>query len=294
MFTTLKIFVDLVDERSFSRAATRNYLTPSAVSQRIQQLEEDLGEELLVRSRGGVTPTEAGRIFYEGCKEILLRYENIVAEMRSRRGKISGRLRLGTVTSVGLHDMPPYIKTFLRQCPEVEFSLEYLGNRDIYAGLKDLSLDLGVVACPAKNPQFTLIEFHRGEMVVIAPREHPLARSREIPFSALEGQAFIAFEEGIPTEKMIDKRLRREGVTVRVLHRFDNIETIKRAVEIGSGISIVPRCCMKEEGSCRNLKVITLQGGPWKRPVAAVHLKSRPLSPAAAKFVEILRSRPKE
>jgi DNA-binding transcriptional LysR family regulator len=132
MLETLKIFVDLIQTESFSRAATRNYLTQSAVSQRIRQLESDLGQQLVVRGRGRMKPTEAGRIFYDASKEILDRFAQARDELNRIRHVVSGTLRLATVPSVGLHVLPPFLKTFLREYPSVDLQLEYRRNNEVY------------------------------------------------------------------------------------------------------------------------------------------------------------------
>jgi DNA-binding transcriptional LysR family regulator len=289
MLETLKIFVDLIQTESFSRAATRNYLTQSAVSQRIRQLESDLGQQLVVRGRGRMKPTEAGRIFYDASKEILDRFAQARDELNRIRHVVSGTLRLATVPSVGLHVLPPFLKTFLREYPSVDLQLEYRRNNEVYEGLLDLSFDLGIVAYPNRQAQIAQVSFREDRLVLICPPDHELAKGTAVQLKKLDGQPFIAFETSTPTGRLIDRAFRNAGVDVRTVHRFDNIETIKRAVEIGAGVSIVPNSTIHEEVRTRSLEAISLAGSGWSRPLTIIHKKGRRPSAPALKFIEILQ-----
>lgn len=289
MLETLKIFVDLIQTESFSRAATRNYLTQSAVSQRIRQLESDLGQQLVVRGRGRMKPTEAGRIFYDASREILDRFAQARDELNRIRHVVSGTLRLATVPSVGLHVLPPFLKTFLREYPAVDLQLEYRRNNEVYEGLLDLSFDLGIVAYPSRQAQITQIAFREDRLVLICPPDHELAKGVAVPIKKLDGHPFIAFETSTPTGRLIERAFRNAGVGVRLVHRFDNIETIKRAVEIGSGVSIVPNSTIREEVRTRSLEAIALSGSGWSRPLTIIHKKGRKPSAPALRFIETLQ-----
>lgn len=291
MLETLKIFVDLIQTESFSRAATRNYLTQSAVSQRIRQLESDLGQQLVVRGRGRMRPTEAGRVFYDASKEILDRFAQARDELNRIRHIVSGTLRLASVHSVGLHVLPQYIKDYLKEFPAVDLQLEYRRSNEVYEGLLDLSFDLGIVALPSKHAQITQIPFREDRLVLISSPEHPLAKGVSVPLKKLQDQPFIAFDQSIPTGRVIDRALRKAGVDVKIVHRFDNVETVKRAVEIASGIAIVPNSTIKEEVRGRSLEAITLSGTGWDRPLTIIHKKGRKPSAPAQKFIEILQKK---
>jgi DNA-binding transcriptional LysR family regulator len=288
MLTTLKIFLDVVDERSFTRAASMNYLTPSAVSQRIQILEDQIGQPLLIRDRKGVVVTEAGLIFYNASKDVLERIEQARRDMGSLTGNPTGRLRVGAVTSVGLHTLPPYIKTFLKELPGVNLSLEFMMSRDIYRGLLDHVLDLGLVACPERNSQFTAIVFGHDEMVVIAAPGHPLAKRGHLDLKSLDGLDFVSFEDGVPTGREVEGRLRQAGMKIKITQRFDNIETLKRAVEIGAGVSIVPRHTVEQECRARTLACSKIEEAGWDRSIAVVHPRGRKPNLPAQRFIDIL------
>jgi DNA-binding transcriptional LysR family regulator len=290
MLTPFRIFADLVEAGSFARAAESNFVTRSAVSQRIQQLEETLGNTLLVRARTGVTPTEAGAAFYRACRDMLDRYEELRRELDELRDTVEGLLRVGAVTSVGLHGLPSYLKTYLERHPAVDVALEYLTHQDVYRGIRERTLDLGIVAYPDRRAGVVTIPYQRDQLAAIVPPQHSLACVRTTAPDRLDGEPFVAFERGTPTGRAIEGQLRRAGVRVRVVHRFENVETIKRAVEIGAGVSIVPSATAEHEVASGTLARVRLRGEGWWRPLAVVHRKDRPPGRAAQAFLEILAS----
>jgi DNA-binding transcriptional LysR family regulator len=289
MLECLRIFVDIVDLKSFSRAATKNHLTQSAVSQRIQQLEDELGQVLLLRGRGHLRLTEAGEIYYSACREVLSRYDRAVDAIHGLADVVSGQLRVGTITSVGLHELPPYIKIFLKEFPGVELQLEYRTSQAVYEGVLDFSLDLGIVAYPLKHPQLVVTPIRHDELVLITPPEHPLSQFQAVSVQKIDRQPFIAFTHEIPTRRAVDRMLRTAGTTSRIVHQFDNVETIKRAVEIGAGVSIVPRATVKHELENGTLCGVRLRGRGWTRPLAALAKRGYPMTPATEEFLGVLR-----
>ncbi len=288
MLEAMQVFVDVIELRSFSRAALKNYLTQSAVSQKVQKLEETIGQPLILRGRGRLRPTEAGRLFFVAAKEILHRYAQVREEIAGLEETVSGQIRIGTIPSVGLHELPPYLKAFLKAYPAVGLQLEYRKAQAIYAGILDFSLDVGIVAYPVRQPQIDAVPFRHDQLVLIAPPNVPCAAKRAIAVSDLDGQPFIAFESHTPTRRAVDRVLREAQVEVQVIHEFDNVEMIKRAVEIGAGLSIVPRATVEHEISCGTLVPVPLRGQDWERPLAILYRKGSTPSPATQKLIELL------
>jgi DNA-binding transcriptional LysR family regulator len=287
-----RIFVDLVDSGSFSRAAATNYLTQSAVSQRIQHLEEELGQELLVRGHGHVTPTKAGLAFYQTSIDILARFELGLEEVRSTLDVVTGRVRVGAVNSIGLYELPPYVDTYLRRYPDVDLDVEFLHSNEIYLRVLETTLDVGLVAYPTRNPQITATVFRHDEMVIVFPAKHPLADHDRVEPAELDGETFVTFESGNPTRKAFEQRFRHEKVKLESTHHYDNIETVKQAVEMGVGISALPLACVQREVAIGELSVARLAGEPWKRPLAILRRKGHTMSEPARRFVEVLRHEP--
>jgi DNA-binding transcriptional LysR family regulator len=285
---TLKVFCDIIESGSVSYAASQNFVTQSAVSQQVRSLEDKYECRLLERARAGVKPTAAGQILYNSSKEIVRRFVELENRLREIGSVVAGSIRVGTVYSVGLHELPPYLTEFLRAYPQVNVHLEYLRSNKIYEDLLEGKIDLGVVAYPAKRSQIVTIAFRHDELVLVVPPDDPLAKLTKVSVAQLLGQRFVGYERDIATRKASDRILRDYGVRPRYTMEFDNIETIKRAVEIGQGVAIVPRSTVELEISRGSLKLLEFSEGPFTRPLAIIYKRGRELSPAVRKFIEVL------
>jgi DNA-binding transcriptional LysR family regulator len=286
---TLKVFCDVVETGSFSMAASQNFITQSAVSQQLRTLESKYHCKLLERGRSGAKPTPAGEILYRASREILEKYREIDTQLQESAKVVSGSLRIAIVYSVGLHELPPYLKEYLREFPQVNVHVEYSRPTKIYDDAVAGRIDLGIVAYPAKHPQVTVIPFREDRLVVVCPPDHALATQRKVGISRLDGEAFVGFERDISTRKAIDQLFKDRNVNVRYIGEFDNIETIKRAVEIGQGVAVIPLASVQHEIEHGTLKVVHLSDETILRPLGIVHKKGRHLSPAAVKFIDVLR-----
>jgi DNA-binding transcriptional LysR family regulator len=288
---TLKIFCDLVETKSFSQAAERNFVTQSAVSQQVRGLEGKFKRRLLERVRGRreLHLTQEGEAFYEASREVLEAYGRLVESMRQLSGTVAGTVRVATVYSVGLHELPPVVREFMSLYPRAKIDLEYSRTTRVVRDVLSGAVDLGVVAYPEKRRGLEVVPLGGDRLVFICRPEHPLAKRKKLRAADLQGQSFIHFERDIPTRRATDRILRAHGVTVQRAAEFDNIETIKRAVEVGLGVAIVPRPSVLDEGRTGQLAVVPLVEPEWERAVGVVYRSDRALSTAARKFVELLQ-----
>jgi DNA-binding transcriptional LysR family regulator len=286
---TLKVFCEVVETGSFSVAASQNYITQSAVSQQLRTLESKYHCKLLERGRSGAKPTPAGEILYQASREILERYREIETRLQESGKVVGGSLRVAIVYSVGLHELPPYMKEYLREFPQVNAHVEYSRPNKIYDDVIAGRIDLGIVAYPAKHPQVTVTPFREDRLVVVCPPDHPFSTMRKVAINRLDGEAFVGYERDISTRKATDQLFKDHNVTVRYVGEYDNIETIKRAIEIGQGIAIIPLASVQRELEHGTLKVVHLSDETLLRPLGIIHKKGRHLSPAAVKFIEVLR-----
>jgi DNA-binding transcriptional LysR family regulator len=287
---TLTTFCHLVETGSLSRAAKLAHVTQSAVSQQLRALEARYGRKLIDRApRVRAQPTEAGRVLYEGMRPLLERFTELEHRLREHQSRISGVVRVATVYSVGLHTLPPAMKQFLRKHPAVNLRLEYRRTNLVYEGCIDGELDLGIVALPVRRPQLEITPLRKDELLLVTPPDHPLAQRRRRPSLAdLEGQPFIAFDRDIPTRKLVDRTLRQHGVAIGLAMELDNIETIKRSVEAGLGISILPAPALVHERRAGSLVARRLTDGPLLRPIGVIRHRRREPSAAAQAFLDLL------
>ena len=291
---TLKIFCDLVDLQSFSLAAERNFITQSAVSQQIRSLEEKFKRKLLERVRGRreVKLTSAGEVFYRESKNVLSAYADLQESLRGLVGKIGGTVKVACTYSVGLHEMPVKVGEFMSKFPSARIDLEYSRTTKVVRDVMSGAVELGILAFPEVKRGLTVVQMPSDRMVLTCPPEHKLAKRAQIKTKDLDGLNFVLFERDTPTRKATDKILKATGVEVKKVAEFDNIETIKRAVEVGFGVAILPLPAVLDEERAGRLSVVRLAEKEWVRPVGVMYRSDRTLSLAAKKFVQLLEAAP--
>jgi len=285
----LKIFSDLVESESFSKAAKLNGITQSAVSQQLQAMEKHFETLIVDRSQKQFRLTREGHKLYESSKDIVRRYDMLFNELQEMKKVVSGSVRIATIYSVGLHELPPYLNAFMKRYPAVKVDVEYRRSNLVYEDVLHNSVDLGIVAYPSRNNQLEVIPFKDDYLVLVVSVEHPLASKPQISLSALKGQKFIHFDKDIPTRKAIDRVFEKVDLEIEPVMEFDNIETVKRAVEINAGVAILPASTITTEESKGLLKGIPIRGADLVRPIAAIHRKGRVLSPALKRFICMLQ-----
>jgi len=286
---SLKVFCDLAETESFTKAAQINSVTQSAVSQQISSLERQFKSLLIERSKKKFRLTREGQVLYDFSKQIIQTYSELQNKLQEIKNIISGMIRVSTIYSIGLHDLPPYIKRFLKEHPTVHVHVEYRRANQVYDDVNSNVVDLGLVAYPDKDPKLEIISLRKDPLVVICHPLHPLAKQKSIKLKAIADQKFIAFEPDIPTRKAIDKVLREQNIGVKTVMEFDNIETVKRAVEIDAGLSIVPLGTIGQEISKQTLVAITIEDAELYRPLAAIHKKGKVLTPAMRHFINVVK-----
>lgn len=286
-----KIFADLVQSKSFSQAAKINGITQSAVSQQLRAMENHFKVLIVDRSQKQFKLTNEGKRLHESAKEILNLYERLDCELQEMKKVISGNIRVATIYSVGLHELPPYMKRFLSTYPTVNVHLEYRRSNLVYEDVLHNIVDLGIVAYPTKNRELEYIPFLEDELVLIASPEHPLAKREVVNLKELPEHAYIGFDNDIPTRKATDQIFRDARINILPVMEFDNIETVKRAVEINAGVAIIPRGTVYQEIEKGLLVAMNFKGKRFLRPIFLIHRKGRILTPAMEKFIGLLTSK---
>ena len=289
---SLKVFCDLTETESFTKAAQINGVTQSAVSQTISSLERLFKSLLIERSKKNFRLTAEGEVLYDYSKQILQTYDALHSRLQEIKEIISGNIRVATIYSIGLHVLPPYIKKFLKTYPTVNVHVEYRRPDQVYEDVLGNVVDLGLVAYPVRDAKLEIVPLRKDPLVLICHPQHPFAKLKSIRLKVINGHKFVSFARDIPTRKALDKLLRDHAVTVEHVMEFDNIETVKRAVEIDSGISIVPQETIRQEVTNQTLASVKIEDGEFFRTLGLIYKKNKVLSPAIKQFVGLLKEAP--
>ena len=287
----LKVFCDLADLRSFSRTAQKHFVSQSAVSQQLAQLETAHKCQLIDRKVRPIELTKAGRLLYTAARDILERYQQLKSDLNALTSSVKSRINVGAIFSIGMHTLPDYVKRFMVSYPNVNVHIEYFSAARIYELVLAGDLDLGLVAVPKKDRRLDVHDFENEPLVMACSPNNALAKESHIDIHKLQFERFIAFESNVPTRLWIDGILEQYSTTVRPVMEFDNIETIKRAVELNSGISILPRTAMLQELSAGTIKAIPFSNEELFRPTGIIARKGRILSQAGRYFIELLQKK---
>jgi LysR family transcriptional regulator, transcriptional activator of the cysJI operon len=272
---SFKVFCDLVETNSFSKAAAINHLTQSAVSQQVRAFEKRLGCKLFDRAGRSIFLSPEGQAFHRACGTILRAWHNLESELCGLRNEVAGRLRIVSIYSIGLHELPERLERFHTAFPSVEVEVQYRRSPQVYEMVASGDADLGLVAYPTRRAGLVHEIFDDDRLVIICHPKHALASRKRVGLPALNGERFIGFEPDTPTRKGIDRQLRAAGVTVTHATDFDNVETVKRAVEIGSGLSIVPASTVEAEVENGQLIAVEIDGPRMSRPLGIIVDKRR-------------------
>ena len=286
---SLKVFCDLAETESFTKAAQINQVTQSAVSQQISSLERLFKSLLIERSKKHFRLTREGQVLYDYSKQVVQTFNSLLSKLQEIKDIISGTIRVATIYSIGLHDLPPYLKKFLKTYPTVNVHVEYRRANQVYDDVIGNVVDLGLVAYPMRDSKLEIHPLRKDPLVLICHPQHPFAKSKTLKLKNLTGQNFIGFEPDIPTRRALDKLLKDHAVQVRHVMEFDNIETVKRAVEIDAGVAIVPKGTVVQEVAKQTLAQVALDDGEFFRPLAAIYKKNKVLSPAMKEFLAVLK-----
>jgi LysR family transcriptional regulator, transcriptional activator of the cysJI operon len=286
---SLKVFCDLAETKSFTKAAQINTVTQSAVSQTISALERRFKSLLIERSKKNFRLTPEGEVFYDYSKRILATCDALFSKLQEIEDVISGNIRVATIYSIGLHVLPPYVTKFMRSYPTVNVHVEYRRDNQVYENVLGNVVDLGLVAYPTRDARLEVVPLRKDKLVLICHPQHEFAKRKSVKVKALDGQKFINFEHDIPTCKALDKIFKDHRVTVEQVMQFDNIETVKRAVEIESGVAIVPQETIGEEVANQTLAAVELENGRYTRPLAIIYKKNKVLSPAIKQFIAMMK-----
>jgi len=287
---TLSLYCDVIRSSSFSLGAAAHRISQSAASQAVRQLEDELGAQLIDRTKRPFMVTPEGRKFFEACQSMIEAFEKAKADITEQKSSVGGTVRVAVIYSVGLQDMGFYTQQFTTRFPQAKIRLAYLHPDAVVEAVVNDEADLGILSFPTPHRSLTTIPWHDEPMAFVCHRTNNLAKKRIISAKDLEDQTFVAFEKNLPIRKAIDKALRQRGAKVEPSMEFDNIETIKQAIALNSGVSILPRPSVSREIENGVLAAVPLDMPELVRPIGIIHRRQKLLAPTAAKLLEFLQN----
>ncbi len=286
----LKVFCDVVGRRSFSRAADENGISQSGASQVVHQLETGLGVKLIDRSKRPFVLTQEGETYYAGCRKLVNRYLALEEEVRTMHQEVSGRVRVAAIYSVGLHHMDCCLKQFLGQHPKADVRLEYQHPSRVREMVEQDQADLGLVSYPKSSRTIKAVDWREDPMVLVCAPSSRFAKLSETSLQQLNGADMVGFDHDLGIRREIDRVLHQHRVDANVVLEFDNIETIKRAIEIDTGVGLLPRTTVKRETESGTLVAVSLAADEFARPLGIIYRRNKEFGATARRFMELLRS----
>lgn len=285
----LKLFKDVALARSMTRGAEICGVSQSAASQQLQETERVLGVDLLDRGTRPFELTEAGRLYYEFCRDVLRRKEEFDGQLDQLKGRVQGTVRVAAIYSVGISDMARLEMELAARMPEAQLLVEYLRPEKVYDAVVTDQADLGLVSYPESNREVTAIPWREDRMMLAAAPSHPLAAKEKLVPSDLAQGDFVAFDDDLRVGREVKRYLKDAGIPVNVVMHFDNTQTLKEAVILGAGVSILPVRVLRNDIEQGRLVAIPIEGCALVRPLGIIHRRKKTFNVAAQVFLELLR-----
>ncbi len=282
----LRSFLAVAETGAITEAAERIGVTQPALSRRLQQLEDHLGVELLVRGRKGAQLTEIGRLVQSEAQGIVARYDQMREMVSSHQRLEGGSVRIGGGATAVSFILPEAIAAFQTAYPQVRFQLREAGSSEIAADVVAGQLELGVVTLPVRDRELDVTPLTTDRIVLVARHDHALARRRRVRIQDLADQAFVAFEAGSALRQIIDGKLRDAGVEVNVVMELRSIPAILRMVSTTGNLAFVSQLGMERQG---DVVAVPVPGLRIERRLAVIARRATRLSPAAAAFSQRLQ-----
>ena len=286
---TLKMFRELAELKSFSKTADKLTLSQSAISQQLAQLELMFDCQLVNRKKRPIELTKQGQLLYKASKDMMDRFESLKSDLAALKSSASSQINIAAVYTIGMYSLSVYVKKFMIKYPHVKANVEYCSSDKVYEMVFENIADIGLVACPARDKRLNVQSFMDEPLVLVCNPHHPLASKSTIDIHKVQFEKFIAFDPGVPTRLFMDDLLKRYNIVIHPVMEFDNIETIKRAIEINIGISILPFPTVAKEVETGTLTAISFSNENFIRPTGIITLKSRKQSQFVRFLINLLR-----
>jgi DNA-binding transcriptional LysR family regulator len=290
----LHSFLEVAESGTISRAAQHLFVTQPALSRRLQQLEQELGATLFVRTPRGVALTEEGRYVQREARFLLERYAHLKDGVAALANLEAGTVRIGGGATAVSFLLPEAIAEFQRTHPGVLFQVKEAGSRDVERDVAAERIELGIVTLPIEPTlagELEVTPLVRDRILLVAAADHPLAQRKRVPVSALEGQDIVGFESPSAIRSLIDSALREVGVQVNVVMELRSIPAILRMVTTTGRMAFVSQLGIgpPTRGRAEEIITVNVTGLKITRDLAVIARKGRPLSPASVAFARELK-----
>jgi DNA-binding transcriptional LysR family regulator len=290
----LDIFLHVVRAGSFNRAAEGLLMSQSAVSQHIQDLEASLGATLFERGRRGVNLTKAGNTLHEYALRIfalLAEAENAVTDIRKLAG---GQLAIGATPGVGGYLLPEAILGFRQQFPNLSVLLQTGITPQVVNELRLGRLALGFIEgelAEGDEPDLAIQPLEEIEQFVIVGPQHPWWTRPALQIGELQGQSFIMRQAGSRSRVWLEQKLREHKIAPKIRGEFDNVESMKRMVTLGTCVAVLPLYVVQAEVKNDLVHALPLVGAPLQRTLKLIGRRDQFLTPIARAFLHHLSAR---
>jgi DNA-binding transcriptional LysR family regulator len=285
----LEYFTKVVQEKGFSKAASRVFRTQPAVSIAIRRLEEEIGLPLLERSQKVPVLTEAGQVVFDYAQRILGLRDEVGQAIQDLQNLKSGRVRVGANESTSLYLLPELILTFREQYPHVKVEIFRQVSSRLPRELLDRTIDFGLMAFEPVDRELESFPVLTDELVLIMSPKHPLAGRPSVKVKDLGNEPFVAHNVNSGSRAKVIETFARQHTPLNITLELATIETIKRFVQKRVGLAFVPRMCVREELARGVLVSVPVRGLTHNRTLWAAHRRGTHLSPAASAFLNLLR-----
>lgn len=287
---SLKIFVAVIEQKSFSKAAEKLFVSQPSISIQVRNLENELGIRLVHRSSKYVQLTPAGEILFPRAKKILQLYDEAQQEIERLQNVVTGNLHIGASFTIGEYILPRLTAEFVSQYPNVEIEVSIANTEDIKNTLRG-HLDLGLIEAPIDDSDIEYEPFMEDEMVLVVPNTHPLAKQRHLgSLQELEEQIWILREQGSGTRAFMDHFFQDWNLKLRRSFVFGSSQGVKEAVIAGLGIALLSRFVVQKELQNKELTEVRIRGKRLLRTLYWIKLKENPLTRSMEAFIEKLKT----
>lgn len=279
----LKAFLAVAETASFSVAAEQLHLTQPAVSKRVASLEEELNTRLFDRISRRISLTEAGRQLLPRAQRMIYELEDIRRSISNLNGEVSGRLTMGTSHHIGLRRLPPALKRYSRDYPEVQLDIRFMDSETACSAVLQGDLELAIVTLPTEPiANLTTRPIWHDPLLFVVSREHPLASRRRVSLADLVSYQAVLVAKGTYTQRILERALQPLGLSLKIGMATNYFETLKMMVSIGLGWSLLPETMTHDP----DLKVLDISELQLSRTLGAVTHTNRSLSNAAQAMVD--------